>query len=296
MGPKHQQIIWKLIVFVTLAGPFVFFSSYRQPWHMQGGLPLLVQEALYPFEFVWLKSTRILGSIWREYFFLHNAAQENARLKSEVALLKTKLLDYNHQVGESQRLRKLLGFSEQYGKEVVIAEVVGQQGHRDYPSIRIAKGSRDGLEMGMPVIAPRGVIGRVIRVGLKFSDVQILTDSNFNLDVTVERSRIRGVLRGISDNRGRLQLHRRADIRIGDTIVTSGIVGAFPRGLPVGRVIRVSYESDNVSQFVTVQPWVDYYSLEEVMILKVHDEYVSQILEMSGPEWFETTVGVEQEP
>ena len=143
----------------------------------------------------------------------------------------------------------------------------------------------------MPVLVGSGVVGRLLRIGSTFSDVQLIGDTSFNLDVIVERNRVRGVLKGIGDNRCRLLLHRHADIRINDTVVTSGITGSFPKGLPVGRVIRISYESDDVSQIITIQPWVDNYGLEEVILLRYSDPAIETISEIGGDKWLKDAVG-----
>jgi rod shape-determining protein MreC len=150
--------------------------------------------------------------------------------------------------------------------------------------MRISKGEFDGVRIGMPVVTAEGVVGRIIRTGKKFSDVHLLLDSNFNVDVLLQRTRIRGVLKG-QGSHGVLKLNRQSEIRIGDTIITSGIVGGFAKGLPVGRVVRISYESDNVSQSVRVEPWAEFDQIEEVVVLENHDPELQKIRETAGRTW-----------
>ena len=175
--------------------------------------------------------------------------------------------------------------------KVAVAEVVGYPSRLPFRTIRIARGKLDDIQVGFPVITDEGVVGRVIRTGLKFSDAQLIIDSDFNLDVLIQRTRVRGVLKGSADGACRLLLHRKADVRIGDSVVTSGIVGSFPKGLPVGRVMRISYETDNVTQIITVEPWFDYRRLEEVVILHQGSTEIRQILETAGDQWLNETVG-----
>ena len=80
------------------------------------------------------------------------------------------------------------------------------------------------------------------------------------------------------------------EIRIGDTIITSGILGGFPKGLPVGRVMRISYESDNVTQIITVEPWVDYRRVEEVFVIEQPDKELKKILDTAGRGWLEKSI------
>ena len=285
LGFKKKHF-WATVLLSALISPFIFFSSSMKPWSHSGWASTnLLQEILYPIESTWTHVTSGVSSAWNTYFSLSNAALENQELKKHLALLEVKMMDYQHQAQEVDRLRKLLGFSQKFEKKMLVAEVLGNSTDSPFQSMRIARGHKDQARVGMPVVAAHGIVGRILRTGLHFSDIQLLVDANFNLDVIVERTRVRGVLNGLVDNRCRLKLHRRADIRIGDTIVTSGITGSFPKGLPVGRVIRISYETDNVSQVITIQPWVDYHRLEEVVVLKHSDQQIETIKETAGQEW-----------
>ena len=118
-----------------------------------------------------------------------------------------------------------------------------------------------------------------------FADVQLLTDPNFRVDVLVQRNRLRGVLAGAGDRSCILSLDRKSDIRIGDIIVTSGFIDSFPKGLPVGKVSRISYEADKISQKIVIQPWVNYESLEELIVLNTQNPYTKKILKFSENNW-----------
>ena len=124
--------------------------------------------------------------------------------------------------------------------------------------MRINRGSLSDIKPGMPVLASAGIIGRIIRTGINFSEVQLTNDANFSVDIVIERTRVRGVVTGTIDNKLRLELKRKMDVKIGDTVITSGIVGGFPKGLPVGRVAKIAYETDQLSQVVVIEPWADY--------------------------------------
>ena len=273
------------ILVLTFVAPFVFFSTPMTALKTESSIALLWQEILYPFEYVFHKVSTTASTGWRHYIDLSDAAIENDRLKRELDMLQTRIMDYEHQVNEVERLRKLLGFTQAGSEGITIAEVISTSTGTPFQSLRISRGTSSEVQVGMPVVAAKGVVGRILRAGSKFSDVQLLSDGSFHLDVLIERTRTRGVLQGVGQNRCRLQLHRRADIRIGDTIITSGIVGGFPKGLPIGRVIKISYESDDVSQVITIQPWVDYRQLEEVVVLHRNDNSIETIVETAGRDW-----------
>jgi rod shape-determining protein MreC len=291
LQPKNKKILGYLLLFFIFTTPFIFFSSHLRPWEIKSGPLLVVQELIHPIEYLWNKTTHQFVCMWEQYIALHHAAKENVILKKKILELQSRMLDYTHQFDEAARLRDLLGFSRHFNKELILAEVLNESGHHEYPTLRLAKGRLHGLDIGMPVVSAKGIIGKIVRTGLMFSDVQILSDHNSYLDVLIERTRVRGVLKGLGENLCRLQLHNRADVRIGDTIVSTGAVGAIPKGLPVGRVVKISYDSDNVSQFITIQPWENYNSLDEVMVLQFHDSYIDKLRKTAGNEWMDKALG-----
>ena len=251
---------------------------------------MFAQELLYPVEYVWETATGFAGGLWHHYLALSTASRENDQLKRDISSLSARLLDYEEQQREVSRLRKLLGFSQHYEGQQIAAEVIGSARSEHFFTLRIAKGSWDDVHVGMPVVTGIGIVGRVIRTGKKFSDVHILTDANFYLDVLLQRTRVRGILQGKGGGYCLLTLNQRADVKIGDTVITSGILGSFPKGLPVGKVIRISYESDDVSQTIMVEPWVDHRSIEEVIVLKQDDPEVQKIMEAAGDSWLENSI------
>ncbi len=275
---------------VSLLSPFLFVSSSMSPWKDDLKLPTILQEVVYPLEYTWTSVEGFATSLWSNYVSLVHTNDDNRVLRKELALLKAQVADYNELHLETNRLRKLLGFIERSKRPMLVAKVIGSPVISPFYSIRLSRGTTDAVQVGMPVITPEGVIGRVIRVGLNFSDVLLITDSNFNLDVLVQRNRIRGVLRGSTANTCTLNLHKRSELRIGDTVITSGIVGGYPKGLPVGEVIKISYSSDNVTQLITVKPWVDYARVEEAFIIPTRDKDIQKIIETAGNEWIQNTV------
>ena len=285
-----KDLLLRIVLVCSLLLPFVVFSSILQPWKNGNLAGMVAQELLYPIEYVWEKTTGWLSSLWTHYISLSKASIENDSLKQKIGSLSARILDYEEQQLEISRLRKLLGFSQHYAGQQIAAEIIGSVRSEHFFTLRIAKGSWDDVHIGMPVVTGNGIVGRIIRTGKKFSDVHILTDPNFYLDVLLQRTRVRGILQGKGGGYCLLTLNQRADVKIGDTVITSGILGSFPKGLPVGKVIRISYESDDVSQTIMVEPWVDHRSIEEVIVLKENDPEVQKIIEAAGESWLEDTI------
>ena len=264
MALRSSKVVRLSYVVVLLLVPFVFFSSNMQPH--RGRVTTFLQELIYPFEYALHTSTAFIARIWHGYIDLRDTAADNARLKVSVAELQTRLQLYEEKSTESRRLRALLGLSQSYAIETVAAEVIAKAGAFPFLAVRINRGRQAKVAAGMPVIGATGVVGRVLRTGHNFADVQLLIDSGFYIDILVQRTRVRGMLRGNLRNCV-LQMPQEAELRIGDTIVTSGLAGSFPKGVPVGRVVRISYEANRVAQQITVVPWVDHRQIEEVSIL-----------------------------
>ncbi|MEI8025660.1 MAG: rod shape-determining protein MreC [Pseudomonadota bacterium] len=285
-----RQSLNRLLVVAALVAPFVFFASKLLPNRGDRPLNSAIQELIYPVQFAWNRIGAGLYNSWNSYIDLVHTAHENVVLKNKIKGLETRTLDYESKVRELDRLQQLMGFVGKHDLKLLPSIVIGTANTNSFEILRLGRGSKDGVKVGMPVIASQGVVGRIIRTGLAFSDVLLITDSKSSLDVLVERTRVRGIIQGSEGGRLKLELRRRTDIKIGDEIVTSGIVGSFQKGLPVGRVIRIEYTNDDLAQTVTVDPWVDYRQVEEVAVVENEDSGISQIEDIAGKDWLELSL------
>ena len=279
----------KVLLLLALVSPLALFSTKLLPWGVNSTntVAMIAQEIIYPFQWVWIQTTDAVENSWNHYVALSNASKENDELRSKLNKLNVELLDYNEKKLELERLRELLGLSKSFDRRHIVAEVINISHDELFHSMRLNKGKLDGIKIGAPVITAKGVVGRIIRVGSKFSDVHLLLDINFNVDSLIQRNRVRTVLNGnTSDTIARL--NRKTEVRIGDTIITSGIVGGFPKGLAIGQVTRISYGEDNVNQTISVEPWVDFDRVEEVLVLDYQDKALDRIIETAGSDWFES--------
>ena len=281
---------WRAFLILVMIAPFILLSSPLRPWISGGGLGTLFGEITYPLEFLVDLAFKKIDHTKTRYLTLSEAERENEILRDHLQKMQTRILDYENQVQESKRLRDLLGFAKHYRREYLAAEIVGRSNHSTFRSIRTSRGKKEGIQVGMPVLSNLGIVGRVIRTGQYFSDIQLFGDRNFYIDALLERSRLRTVLHGISERKMQFNLGQRADVRIGDSVITSGITGSFPKGLPIGKVIKIQYETDHVSQVITIEPFVDIRSLEEVIILLRKDDSIRKIREVAGDRWLHDSV------
>jgi rod shape-determining protein MreC len=138
----------------------------------------------------------------------------------------------------------------------------------DFRTIRINRGKASGIEPNMAVINSEGVVGRVLRVNEDTSDVVTILDPLSAIDAYILRSRVRGIVEGLSDTLCQLKFALRVDdILPGDLLLSSGLGGNFPKGVPVGTVIKVTRKSFGITQKVEVKPSVDFSKVEEVMVV-----------------------------
>src|SRR5919197_990205 len=147
------------------------------------------------------------------------------------------------------------------------AEIIGAAATPDFRTLTIDKGTRDGLRPDMSVIAPAGVVGRIVMPSARAAKVQLLLDRNAAAGAIIERSRAQGVVVGTGEDRLRMEnVSEASDIVVGDVVVTSGIEGIYPKGFIIGRVDTVEKNGPSYRS-ITVKPAVDFSSLEEVLVV-----------------------------
>ena len=166
--------------------------------------------------------------------------QENARLADEnKTLLEWQSIGRELQ-SQNAALRDLLKFTPDPRASYVTAPVIADTSSSYVRSLIVLAGQTDGIIKGQAAITGAGLVGRVLEVGRRASRVLLLTDISARVPVIIERTRDQAVLAGNNSDNPELQyLPRDVDIKVGDRIVSSGVGGNFPAGLPVGEVVRV---------------------------------------------------------
>jgi rod shape-determining protein MreC len=208
------------------------------------------------------------SSISRDYLDLVHVRDENAHLRIELARVKSDQARLAELEVENQHLAELLALKDALGANAVAANVIGSDANGISRTLVLSSGSDNGLRPGMAVLANQGVVGKIIAVSPNASRVLLIDDHNSALDGFDQRSRARGIVAGMVDDGVILKYADRSqDIRAGDTIVTSGLDGIFPRGLLVGAIQSVRREGPGLFLAVRIAPAVDFRELEQVLIL-----------------------------
>jgi rod shape-determining protein MreC len=205
---------------------------------------------------------------FQQYVFLVNLEKENRMLKQKIAGLQEENRQMKEMKLANERLRHLLQFREKHSPSMIGAEVIGQDPSSWFRAVTIDKGERDGVEKGMAVISPTGVIGQILKTAPHYATVLLLTDYNSAIDSIVQRTRAKAIVEGKGENRCQLKYLRRAEeVAVGDVVVTSGLSGNFPKGLMVGEIKKVDKKGYGVFQYAELMPSVDLTQLEEVFVI-----------------------------
>ncbi len=208
-----------------------------------------------------------VADVWRAYVSLVGVERENIRLRSRLHELERNATEQRELELMNRRLKRLLAFQRRLPSQAVSAEVTGRDATAWFQSLTLNKGERDGIQNGMPVLAPEGVVGLISKTSPHASRVLLLTDPNSGVDVLVQRTRIRGIVSGLLEKGAILKYVKRADdVQVGDRVVTSGLDGIFPKGVSVGKVTRVSRKDRGLFLYAEVTPTADASRLEEVLV------------------------------
>ena len=209
-----------------------------------------------------------VGHLWDNYIFLLDTQKKNLELQRSVDLLLGQNMQLKEVLSENDRLRKLLSLKKRLSARPVSAEIIGKDPIGWFKTLLINKGARDGIKRNQAVVTHRGIVGRILGVAESTSKVLLITDINSSVDALVQRARSRGIVEGRSLNLCELKyVSGSDDIMLGDLVVTSGLCGIFPKGLPIGEVGRAEKDGSGLFQRVELTPSANLNKLEEVCIL-----------------------------
>jgi len=212
--------------------------------------------------------------LWRGWAFHRETYAENRRLREEVRALQTELQQRSFKAQEAVRLRELLELRQSVPLDTLAAQVVGRDGVPWFRTLTLDKGEKDGVKLDAAVISATGVVGRVFAIGPHAARVQILLDRDSGTAALVERSRVSGVVSGQvsgpeagSEDLSLKYVAERADVVVGDLVVTSGLDRIYPKGLVIGRV-RAAGQVTGLFRDIRVEPSARFERLEEVLVVR----------------------------
>lgn len=182
---------------------------------------------------------------------------ENARLRAADEQLRRQVVELNAAAKENTQLRQALDFQKSSGHKLVAADVIGAGPDALTRTMEIDRGTVDGVKPGMVVVTGAGLLGRVREAGPHAANVQTLADPHSRVNVYLSKSNLQGT---ISGGPAALQLDLQHTIGVvassGDWVLTSGVGGAYPRGLVVGEITTVTHRDSATTDQAQVA-WVN---------------------------------------
>jgi rod shape-determining protein MreC len=264
--PKQKKILIVLALFLLLTLAMISYHI-RYPGS-QGPVRKAILEIAAPVESFLTASFSTLRDTWADYLHLIGLREENRQLKKKIDGLTNELTRYREGYLEAGRLRALLSLRQEFKIPSVAARVIDKSQSSLFKMILLDKGSSSGIRTGQPVLSSPGVVGRVIETSPNVSKVLLIIDEKSNIDGLIQRTRAEGILQGSGSGGGRFKyVSNLEDVQAGDVVLTSGLSGLFPKGLPLGTVTAVDKKADSLFQRIEVIPAVDFTHLEEVLVL-----------------------------
>ena len=260
---KNRAVLITIILFIAAIQLYSLKIRERKSQNFISGVVLTA--TYYPQKLIYTVSDKLVN-VWQDYLDLVNVKEENIKLKEDISKLRMEKFELVEAGIQNKRLKKLLNFKEIPSYPVVPANVIGGSPSMLRSEVIIVdRGSSDGISRGMPVASSEGIVGKVLTVGDKSSEVLLITDPVSAIDAFVHRTRVRGIVKGSGGGCTMEYIEQNSDISVGDKVISSGKEGFFPKGVVVGTITDIETKGSFLS--AKVSPFVDLDSLEEVVII-----------------------------
>jgi rod shape-determining protein MreC len=263
---KRYRVSIFAVIFLTTA--LLTISSRINNVERLAFIDWALLEITSPFQKAVTYSTDALGNLIDSYVLLVNLRRENVALKRMVIDLREENNLLREKAIVSERLKNLLQFSKKIPRSMLPAQIIGMDPSSWFRTILIDKGTKHGVNRGMAVVSPEGIVGHVLQTSPHSAKVLLITDFNSSVDAVVQRSRAKGLVEGNGENRCRLKYAERPqDIQLGDRVVTSGLGGRYPKGLMIGKISKIEKKSYGLFQHAEIMLSVNFGKLEEVFVI-----------------------------
>jgi rod shape-determining protein MreC len=222
-------------------------------------------------------------------FELRNLRQRNAELEQVNANLLVENFELREVQRENELMRRFLSFAQtRPGMDLrgaqIVARVIGQESNNFLGYIMLDLGQSHGVEVGYPVVTDQGLVGRISEVTDTTSKVLLIGDPSSAVNAILQSSRLNGVVRGTPGGDLLMDYIFQGEIfAVGEVVLTSGLGGRFPKGIPIGQVIEIRQRDIDVFQQAVVRPTVDFPRLELVMVVTNFDP-LEDVPELLVPE------------
>ena len=266
---RHKGVV---VVLILLLISSLFIVTHKADGTTKTQAREVFLTILSPVQMLLKSAANDIVLLWNHYIYLRDKSYENEELRNLLDRIYAKYdsleTRYAETENKNKRLEDILGFSEEVPFDFVPARVIGMDPSIYSDTIIIDKGAKDSIVPDMPVVSVKGIVGIVLLVSENSSRVMLINNKNCRVDIIVQNNRARGILEGSTGGIVRLSyVDKKDDINPGDVVITSGMDGFFPKGMPVGEVLEVKKPDYGIFQEIIVSPAAELGSLEEVLII-----------------------------
>lgn len=232
---------------------------------------VVLLEVMHPLQMTVSTASHYVGRAWGHYVNLLSVRQENEELRKRLQELERRGRQADEIEHANRRLGELLELEQRLGGDVgkkIPARIVGRSPSAWVKTVVLDKGNNQGVIKGMAVLSAEGVVGQVVSTSMNAAQVRLVSDMNSAVDAVMSNTRAHGIVSGTRDGTCAVKyVERLDDIIVGDTVVTSGQDGIFPKDQVIGTVKRVGTQDGGMFQDVEVKLNVDLSKVEEVLVV-----------------------------
>lgn len=263
---NHKKFVIPLVVVLCLC--MISFSLNRaEPTFFESGIGYV----LSPVQEFNTSITNWISSKFNALTNINEIENENEKLKEEVFSLQTEVNRLKIVEDENKKLSELLKIDQKYSDYPKIgARIIAKDTSNWYDVFLIDKGSNDGIEKNMVVIASGGLVGKIVEAGYNYSKVVSIIDDTDSVGAKSLRTDDLGFVRGDFENQGMCKMEyvdSDAEIMQGDEIVTSHLSEIYPPGITIGYVKDIQNDDNTITKCALITPTVDFKHLETVLVI-----------------------------
>jgi rod shape-determining protein MreC len=270
-GLSNRNLLLILFVLATFIGIALNEAGYLEP--IEGAILRLIS----PLQTRLATIVETSGGLFRTARELRDLRQRNEELEQKYARLLIENVALKEAAQENATLRLFFQFAQQHpgfqlvGGEVK-ARVIGRDPSNFLRYLIVDAGEAQGVKKGMPVIVPRGLVGRVQSVGPNWAKVLLMTDPRSSVSALIQTSRTTGQVQGqVGDDLIMKYISQEESVSEGEIVLSSGLGGNFPKGLVIGQVTAVEQRDSDLFQQAIVHPTVDFDQLEMVLVISAFE-------------------------
>ena len=265
---RRTIILWVAVFIVGLLA----FTTVKGKYDLKIS-ENVVNTILSPFQSAITSISNVTKKIGVISWEMVTVYEQNKMLRSEVEQLRQRDVNVNEIMAENTRLTNILNYKNAVKQfDTAVAKIISYDSSNLTNSITINLGAKDGMQKNMPVITPQGLVGTIVAVYEHSAKVQLILDPRSAVGAIIQRpeSRVIGIMQGsvgVQTLAKMLNIPRDADVVVGDNVLTSGYGGLYPKGIVSGEVVEVTNEAGGLLKYATVKTAVDFYRIEEVLVI-----------------------------